>query len=419
MSKIKISLFFVLIVLFSFSSLIIAQDLPEITMWAKSGPEGTALEKAAAVYEENTGNSVKVEIMGRSGYRSKYRTVLMSGSSEVDGILDVAYTVPTLAAGGFLANMDEYVKNNEDYNYTQGLPEAVQEEMKFDGSWYMLPTDLSAESMVYRTDLFPHAPETWSELVEFAKEYTQKYNEDSPTKYGYAFCGAPNVIHGTWRSMRYAFGGRIINDEGEVMVDDPKTIESFEFLVDLKRKHEVTPPDVTSWDYPEVLTALQEGVVASASFFTAGMPILTDPDESPKVYDKIKFVAQPSGPAGAFTRINPLGVMVNASSERKEATWEFLKWLTGPEGGELYTEFGGTNPRESIIMNEKWHESRPWYPDLYEAVQSGGVGSLNHAKSSQITDTFNKWAGRVLNGNMTTEEAFNECAEELRDLLDQ
>ncbi len=59
--------------------------------------------------------------------------------------------------------------------------------MSFDKEWYMFPTDISSESLVYRTDLFDKKPETWDELVEMAKKFTRSINPDSPTEYGFGF----------------------------------------------------------------------------------------------------------------------------------------------------------------------------------------------------------------------------------------
>ena len=56
-------------------------------IWAKSGPEGTALLAAAEAYKEETGKTVDVVIQGRSGYRPAYNTALLAGSTELDAVM--------------------------------------------------------------------------------------------------------------------------------------------------------------------------------------------------------------------------------------------------------------------------------------------------------------------------------------------
>jgi multiple sugar transport system substrate-binding protein len=389
---------------------------PEIILWAKAGPEGEALKNAAAVYTRDTGNPVKVLIVGRSGYRQKYQIAFAAGSTDVDGVLDIAPKVPSLAASGFLAPLGDMLTNTEDYNVDE-IPEIVQIEMMFDGEWYMAPTDISEESLVYRTDLIPEPPATWEELRENALKFTKSINPDSPTDYGYAFAGCANCMGGTWLGIEYSYGARMFDEKGCVVLDSPEAIESYRFFTDLKNVDGVLPPDVTAWDYPELLVALQEGVVAQAAFFTAGMPILADCEQTPDLCENLAFVRQPAGPAGSWTRINPLGIMVNSGSPRVEATVAFLGWLTGPDGGKLYTQFGGTSPRVSVL-DEALRAERPWIDQVYAAAENG-AGSLRIGRASEVSAIFNKWADQVMAGEISAEEALTTAAEEIRVLLDE
>lgn len=385
-------------------------------IWAKSGPEGDALLAAAKVYTEETGNQIDVVIQGRSGYRPAYNTVLLAGSSEVDAILDVGFVVPGLAAGGHILSIDEYIKNSSDYDL-EDFDEIIKSEMSYNGEWYMFPTDISSESLVYRTDLFDEKPATWDDLIEKAKEFTRSYNPDSPTEYGFGFSGYNSGVEGTFQGIMRAYGGSLIDEDTmEIKVDSPETKEAFQVYVDMRNEQKIVPPDVIAWDYAEPLIALQEGVVASAQFFTAGLPDLYSEELTPELAGKFAFVAQPEGPYGTFTRMNPLGVMVNANSQHLEKTVEFLLWLTGKEGGRVYTDAGGASPRKSIMSDPKYMAERPWYGELMFAAEHG-TGSMRVAEQAIIADSFNKWASLALNGDMTVDEAFDACAEELRNLI--
>jgi multiple sugar transport system substrate-binding protein len=158
--------------------------------------------------------------------------------------------------------------------------------------------------------------------------------------------------------------------------------------------------------------------VAQAAFFSAGMPILTNCDESPNVCETIGYAPQPAGPVGSFTRVNPLGVMVNSSSPRLDATWTFLEWLTGPDGALIYSQFGGASPRASVLSQPDIVAQRPWLPIVNEAAKNG-VGNLRVKEAAQINDVFNKWADQALAGSIAPEEALQKAAAELRTLLDE
>lgn len=390
----------------------VEEGIPVI--WAKSGPEGTAISKAAEVYMKETGKQVNVVIQGRSGYRPAYNTALMAGSTELDAVLDTAFVVPGLAAGGHILSVDSYIKGAKDYDLAD-FDEVIKKEMSYGGQWYMFPTDISSESLVYRTDLFEKAPETWEELVEMAKQFTKSINPDSPTEYGFGFSGANGVLEGTFQGIMKAYGGSLINEDTlEVTVDSQAVKDAFQVYVDMRNVDKIVPPDVTAWDYAEPLIALQEGVVASAQFFTAGMPDLYSEDLTPKFAGKFAYVAQPAGPMGSFTRINPLGVMVNANGQHRQATIDFLLWLTSKEGAAVYTEAGGASPRKSIMSDAALIAQRPWYPELLKAAEHG-AGSIRVAEQAIVKEAFNKWSSMALNGDLTVDEAFNSAAKEIRE----
>lgn len=392
------------------------EEVGNPVIWAKSGPEGQALLLAAESYKQKTGKQVDVVIQGRSGYRPAYNTALLAGSEELDAVLDTAFVVPGLAEGGHILNVDEYIKNASNYNIDD-FNDVIKKEMSYNGKWYMFPTDISSESLVYRTDLFEKTPETWDELIEMAKQFTRSINPDSPTEYGFGFSGANGVLEGTFQGIMKAYGAELVDEETkEIKVDSDEAKEAFGVYTDMRNVLKIVPPDVTAWDYAEPLIALQEGVVASAQFFTAGMPDLYSNELTPELAGKFAFVAQPSGPCGSFTRINPLGIMVNSNGKHKEATIDFLLWLTSEEGGRIYTENGGASPRRSIMSDAKFLEERPWYSELLKAMENG-VGSIRIAEQAIIKESFNKWASLALNGDMSVDEAFNSAAKEMRDSI--
>lgn len=394
----------------------IAQSrLPNVTIWVQAGPEAEALKVAATRYTAETGNPVTVGVQGRAGWRPRYETALAAGSREFDGVLHITRFVPGLAAGGLLAPLDDYISKSPDWNVGD-LPEVIQREMKFDNRWYMAPTDITLETLVYRSDIIPTPPKTWEELREVAKRFTQSINVQSPTRYGYAYAAGPGNVIGTWLGVMGSYGANIVDDRGCVVLDSAQAIAAWSLFVGLKNTDKVTPPDTTAWDYPELLVGLQNGTVAMASFFTAGMPELLDCGKSPQVCKGIALTVQPAGPAGSRTRVNPLGIMVNAASQNKDATWAFVKWVTGSAGGRVYTEAGGQNPRTSILSDRTLAQSRPWTPEVLKAAQAG-VGTIRHARAREIGEIFDRHTQQAVAGQIAPEESLRRAATELRRLL--
>jgi ABC-type glycerol-3-phosphate transport system substrate-binding protein len=394
-----------------------AQDgsLPNVTIWVQSGPEAEALQAVADAYTKATGNPVTIGVQGRAGWRQRYETALAAGSDEFDGVLHISRFVPALAAGGLIAPLDAYIEASPEYD-TDDIPEIIQSEMKFDGSWYMAPTDITLETLVYRTDLISSPPSTWDELQANALELTQSHNPDSPTRYGYAYAAGPGNVMGSFLGIMGSFGADFLDANGCVTTDSPEMIAAWTKFIEMKNVHEVTPPDINAWDYPELLVGLQNGTLAQASFFTAGMPILTDCEQTPGLCESLALVAQPAGPAGSRTRVNPLGIMVNASSPNKDATWEFLKFATGKEGGTIYTQGGGQSPRNSVLADTSLAAARPWTPEVLKAA-GAGVGTLRVAQSRELAEAFDRFAQQAVAGQISPAESMQQAAAEMRQIL--
>jgi multiple sugar transport system substrate-binding protein len=373
------------------------------------------LQQSAEVYTSQTGNQVNVVLQARPTYPDKLQIALVGGSQEPDAALIISRDMVPYAAGGFIAPLDGYIANTPDYNLND-ISQALWPNQQWKGTWYMAPTDLSIETLVYRTDLIPTPPATWDDLLTMAEQFTQSINPNSPTQYGWAYSAGPTITEASWMGLLKSYGGAILDDRGNVVVDSQAAIDSWTFHVDLMRKHKVTPPDLQAWDYPEILVALQEGVLPMASFFNAGMPVLADCDQTPKFCGKFALVPQPAGPKGSFTRTQTLGLVMNAASNAKDATWSFIGWVTGQAGGLTYTKFGGASPRASVAADPDISSTRPWTAGMLTAANSPAL-AFQHERSKELLDILHKWQSRALSGDITPEESLRQAAQEMRALL--
>jgi multiple sugar transport system substrate-binding protein len=389
--------------------------LPNVTIWVQSGPEAEALKLVADAYTKATGNPVTIGVQGRAGWRQRYETALAAGSREFDGVLHISRLVPALAAGGLIAPLDEFVAQSADWDAAD-LPKVIQDEMKFDGKWFMAPTDITLETLVYRTDLIPSPPKTWEELRETAKRLTQTSNPASPTRYGYAYSANPGNVMGSFLGAMGSYGADWLDARGCVTADSPAMIAAWSMFIGMKNADRSTPPDINAWDYPELLVGLQNGTLAMASFFTAGMPVLTDCAQTPGNCRNLALVAQPAGPGGSKTRVNPLGVMVNAASQNKAATWAFLRFATGKEGGRIYTQGGGQSPRLSLLGDPALAAARPWTPEVLKAANAG-VGTLRVKEARELGEAFDRFAQQAVAGQITPEQSLRQASAEMRQIM--
>jgi multiple sugar transport system substrate-binding protein len=289
----------------------------------------------------------------------------------------------------------------------------------FDGKIYMLPTDVTGEVLIYNSELIPEPPKTWDEYLDVAKKFTKSITPDSPTDYGTAFGGRPSIASESWSIHLWSQGGDILDENNQVIVDSPTAIESFKWWVDAMRTQGIAPPDVTSWAYPEKNVALQEIRIPMASHFQAGLPVLNDCAQSPKVCGKMKLAPNPAGPAGSFTFVQTLGLLLNSQSKNKDAAADFAFWVVSPEGAKIFTEAGGTSPRISVFTDPEIAASRgAWWNDYAEALGSGH-GTIRDPNASQLLEALNAQISAAYAGQISPEDALKQAAQDMREILGQ
>ena len=123
------------------------------------------------------------------------------------------------------------------------------------------------------------------------------------------------------------------------MLDSPEAIASWQLLVDMQRTDKSTPPDLSAWDYPEILVAFQEGVIPMASFLTPECRFF--PTANNRLNSRGIRARATTGGSKKILYPRQCYFIMNAASDQKDETWDFMSWVTGPEGGLQHTDLWG------------------------------------------------------------------------------
>lgn len=157
----------------------------------------------------------------------------------------------TVAMGLVLPNLIAEERIKRDF-----LPAAV-DGVTFEGVLYGFPMAIETYALLYNRDIMPEPPDTFAELIEFAKEY----NDPAQRKFGFMWdVGNAFFSH----AFIAGFGGYVFGDGGtnkhEVGLNSPGAIEGAEFFVSLREilpLHSAdTPYDVMDGLFAEGLAAM-------------------------------------------------------------------------------------------------------------------------------------------------------------------
>jgi multiple sugar transport system substrate-binding protein len=239
--------------------------------------------------------------------------------------LDVVWT-PEFAAAGWVRSLDRYQPAK-----SQFFPATIAANT-WAGQLYALPWFADVGLLYRRTDLIPREPRTLEELVSDAQSAMTR--RGGP-RYGIVSQGAryEGLITGFVEYLG-AFGGRIIDDHGEVVVNRPEAVRALEFMRDELYKWRVAPLDVLTWHEEEARFAFQNGNAVFMRNWPYPVAAMSDTAQS-KVAGKFTVSPMPaSGTAPGGHSTAALGgaqLAINAYTDFPDAAYKLIAYLTAPE----------------------------------------------------------------------------------------
>jgi len=239
--------------------------------------------------------------------------------------LDVVWT-PEFAAAGWVLPLDKYGPAKNEF-----FPATIAANT-WAGKLYALPWFADVGLLYRRTDLVPREPQTLEELVADAQR--AKAQPGGP-RYGLVSQGAryEGLITGFVEYLG-AFGGRIIDDSGEVVVNRPEAVRALEFMRDELYKWNVVPLDVLTWHEEEARFAFQNANAVFMRNWPYAVGAMSDTTQS-KVIGKFAVSPMPkSGTAPNGHSTAALGgaqLAINAYTEFPDAAYKLIAYLTAPE----------------------------------------------------------------------------------------
>ena len=386
------------------------ETLPEVRVAVWSGPEADNLRKVVDEYVAATGNPVEIEEIARDGYADSLRTTVVGGGSEFDVIYMSSDWMPAFIAAEGLAPFDEYIASMPaDFLNIDDLQPSVSN-LTFDGSVYGFPSEGDTAWLFYRTDLLEEAglepPQTMDEMLVAAQALNQP-----PDRFGMVI--GSRTDEAWWDFMHYfwAFGGQIFDPETlEVTVNNEEGVAALKFYSDLLQEHGVVSPDVTTYGYNEILTALQQDNAAMGVEWMAATQDLTSCEVSPDVCDTLAYQLIPPAVAGEFGfGGSSWGWAIPSAASEKEAGYKFIEWLVGGPGAKMWALNGGIPSNSAALGDPEVVAQIPQFELLAEAMQYRHITPLL-TTSDLIVNGMADAAAAAVAGAKTPQQAMDDAA---------
>lgn len=430
-----------ILLLVSFAS---AELPPEVASWVnmvKEKYDGTiitcafcphpttdAMQAMVDEFTELTGIKVRWDIIEEGYLRQKLLLEHEAKTGVYDVLLIDAFNLAEYAPSGVAVDLKPFLENKELtpewFDYQDILPAYREGIGMYQGIIYGIPVAGETRYVGYRKDLFEKygqkLPETMDDMLNLAKFFKGK--EES--LYGMAMRAQKGIHFGSgWLTVMYSLGGQLLDQKTwEVLVNNPKTVTSLEYFVDLLKQG---PPDIGVYTHEEALSAFTSGRTAMWFDATALTPWIIDPTKS-MIADRVGFIPPPAGPAGAYGALAGwnVGISNDSPEQKKEAAWAFIVWMTGKHKAKDYVRLGGTPVRESIYQDEELIKENWTFPiqlasleRAYNLVKEGISWIPPHPKFMKVLEVVGSYGSDVLVGSMSAQEALDKAQIEVEKIM--
>ncbi len=393
-----------------------AQPKTQLVMEVRAGPEAVGTAQLVAYWNANLadkfGFTVRQIEDSRAAYYANINTRIFARASSPDIALSYSNYTALYAKAGAVVDITKWFNDNSLYPYNRKdfFPVSLKL-VTYNGHMYALPTDTNTFFLFYRKDLISNPPNTWEELLSVAKQFTKKYNPKSPTEYGLAFYGRREESTPMfWFQIFKSYGGEFFDKDGNPQFASAAGIKALGIVQSAIREG-LVPPDISTYEYTEILGALQSGRVAMAIEWGAAYPTLIDPKASPLVWDKIGAalvpgVRQSDGTIKRAQSTHDLMLVINAASSHPKEAFQFIAWATGaPKALEIYAKAGDNPPHFSIYNNPQILALNPLFKIREEALVKWGYIEPMEPSWPQMKDVLSSYLLEAFSLNISAQQA--------------
>lgn len=341
-------------------------------------------------------------------------TMLSSKSSEID-VMDLDVIWPAeFGQAGYLEPLDRYIqKDNFPMDkYVQGAVAAGN----VNGQQYAIPRFIDAGLLFYRKDLVKNPPKTWDDLIAQAKALKGK----GGTQFGYVMQAKQyEGLVCNFIEFAGAYGGRVLDDKGNVVVNSPETIKGLNEMIKITKSNFV-PSNISTFTEVESANAFDEGQSPFIRNWPYQYALAQDKTQS-KIAGKVGVAPLPAGDHGSAAALGGWMAGISKYSTHKKEAWEFLKFITGPEGEKISAIYGGATPTYLPVFDDTdVQKSNPLYANknFIDGISKAIPRPVSPVYPT-ISDAMQIELSKAITGQETAEQACKNMETKLKAILKQ
>jgi multiple sugar transport system substrate-binding protein len=312
---------------------------------------------------------------------------------------------------GMIHPLDEFIAK-EPKAFFDNIPSTFHQ--KWRGKQYYLPIESGAITLFYNTKIFKDAgisgpPKTWDEYAEVARKVTNPDKKIFATTATLGTEPPTNMTYDIYPLILQA-GGQIIDPAtNKAVFNSPEGVKAIEWYVERVNKDKIAAPGVLSNGEKEKRANFAAGNIAM--MFEGPWGISIQKQLNPNLeYD----IAPLPTNATSGTMVRGGMNTMTAQAQNKEATWTFMRWISGTAGIEMWSKGTGAFPARKDVASQDWFKEKKLFQAFVQQMdrpnaQSPFLGMPNAVQMNKIMTTE---VQNVLQGKKPAKQALDDAAAE-------
>jgi multiple sugar transport system substrate-binding protein len=400
-----------------------------ITILTPSTPWLPAFTKMVELYEEQTGNKIKLDVNPFGGVLDKARNDVRGGGGTYDVVLlDTQWTIE-MYEGGFLSPFKEidpkFDMPSEVLTYDDSGYWNEQKRWRTSkGGKLMAFTVLGNVPLwYYRIDALKDAglqpPKTMEDVLASCVKLHKP-----PATYGAVFRGERgNGIRYEWMQWMVGRGGSVVKDpengDYTVTINSPQNKAALDQFIDVSKKCGAPNPGAVGQG--DVIQLLATGKALQGQLVAAAWSNFQDPKKS-AVVGKLDVVPIPRAAAGNYGAVIGnwnYAIPKGANAARKKAALAFARWFVTYDAQLAFARAGGIPNRSDVLKSDLAKDpATRWMPAYLESMKTARQ-ELGYLEGPQVEQVLGLRLNEALIGEMSSGKALNLAAKELKDIFEK
>lgn len=346
-------------------------DETVITMshWGGETDEKTYRERADLYEASHPGVKIEINYMP-SDHIQKLNTMFAGGTAP--DIVVLAEDVHSFSSKGLLFPLDDYVEQ-AGIDVTARVGQTAVDTYSYDGKLYGIADRGGSMVLFYNKDMFdaagvayPTSDWTWEDMLAASKAMTGGSGEDETWGFG------SETWWPYWMNWIYQAGGRVIDDDGNLVINSPESVKGLTFLQELTTVHDVMP---TREEYANMGSGASAGTVFAQGrigmvenglwFFSS----LQDVDFNYDVVEAFGGDKKVTAPFGS-------AMTISSTCKNPDIAFDIINFMTDVEAQNVIVKNLEDAPANLEVLNSDNFKNANWTSEQVDLGVFGRSGEM-------------------------------------------